>query len=171
MSAKRHPWQDEIDWATAICAPLACTVELSAADYEIAKVNGAGVSLVIYPHKTSARNHHARVRDNGSKDKRAADRVMQALHDGQGLPQPLADRIKFSCTFSQKNAGRIFRRAEQPSAQKAECEHEWIEMGDLRADVVGHRPDGLPIVRASGRFCIKCGERRADGADGRESQS
>lgn len=111
MPDRRHPWQDEIDWATTICAALSCTVEISTADYEIAKVKGPGVSLVIYPHKTSARNHHARVRDNGSKDKRAADRVMQSLHDGVGLPQPLADRVRFSCTFSQKNAGRIFRHA------------------------------------------------------------
>lgn len=97
---KQLPWQQEVDWATAICGPLACTVERSTADYEIAKVKGAGVSLVIYPHKTSAGHHHARVRDNGSKNKASALRVMVALHNGEGLPQPEADSVRFSCTFS-----------------------------------------------------------------------
>jgi hypothetical protein len=85
-----------------ICGPLGCAVERSSADYEIAKVKGDGVSLVIYPHRTTAGNHHARVRDNGSKNKLQADRVMVALDTGAGLPEKEADRIRFSCTFSAK---------------------------------------------------------------------
>ena len=98
---KRHPWQTEIDQATAICAALGCSVSVSTHDYEIAIVRGEGVQLVIYPHTVkSTRNQHARVRDNGSKDKARARRVMVALYNGEGLPKPEAEAVRFSCTFS-----------------------------------------------------------------------
>ncbi len=103
MSKRKHPWQREIDQATAICAPLGYVVVISNHDYEIATVKGDGVQLVIYPHTVSStRNQHARVRDNGSKDKAKARRVMAALYTGEGLPKEEADLIHFSCTFSWK---------------------------------------------------------------------
>ena len=102
-SKKYHPWQQEVEWAMAICAPHGCKVERSSAQYEIATVKGSGVSLVIYPHKTSAGNYHARVRDNGSKNRMRAGLVMAALHDGEGLPEDVAHQIRFSCTFTWKN--------------------------------------------------------------------
>jgi len=97
---KLLPWAQEVDWAMQICTQLGCTVERSAADYEIAKVKGDGVSLVIYPHKTTAGHHHARVRDNGSKNPVRAAEVMTALNGGHGLPEKDAERVRFSCTFS-----------------------------------------------------------------------
>ena len=101
---KRHPWQREIDDATMICTAIGCKVDVSNHDYEIATVKGDGVQLLIYPHTVSStRNQHARVRDNGSKDKARAWRVMAALYKGEGLPQPDADRVRYSCTFSWKN--------------------------------------------------------------------
>lgn len=110
MSRRRDPWADEFQWAQTICAKLGCTVERSTAAYEIAKVKGHGVALVIYPHKTTAGHQHARVRDNNSKDRAAAKMVMSALDAGQGLPQPLQDRIRFSCTFSSRtNMRPIFK--------------------------------------------------------------
>lgn len=99
---KLIPWKQEIEWAARICSQLGCEVERSTADYEIAKVKGSGVSLVIYPHKTTAGHHHARVRDNGSKNRLQAGRVMAALDAGEGLPEKEADRVRFSCTFSAK---------------------------------------------------------------------
>lgn len=103
MSGKKPlPWAQEVDWATQICGHLDCTVERSAADYEIAKVKGDGVSLVIYPHKTTAGNRHARVRDNGSKNAVRAAEVMTALNGGHGLPQKEAEKVCFSCTFTFK---------------------------------------------------------------------
>jgi hypothetical protein len=100
---KRNPWQTEIDQATTICTPFGCKVAVSSHDYEIATVKGDGIQLVIYPHTVkSTRNQHARVRDNGSKDKARARLVMAALYDGRGLPQSEADRVRFSCTFSWK---------------------------------------------------------------------
>ena len=103
MKKRRHPWQHEIDLATAICAPLGYVVAVSTHDYEIATVKGDGVQLVIYPHTVSTtRNQHARVRDNGSKDKAKAKLVMAALYKGEGLPKEESDRVHFSCTFSWK---------------------------------------------------------------------
>lgn len=101
---KLLPYQREFDWAVTICAPFGCVVERSSAMFEIAKVKGDGVSLVIYPHKTSANNYHARVRDNGSKDKAKALQVMIALDHGLGLPEKEAQIVRFSCTFTRKNA-------------------------------------------------------------------
>jgi hypothetical protein len=60
------------------------------------------VSLVIYPHKTTAGHQHARIRDNGSKNKPRAKDIMRAMKRGDGLPKELSDRIHYSCTFSWK---------------------------------------------------------------------
>lgn len=99
---RTEPWRQEILWASQICAAFGCNVYRSTADYEIAKVNGDGISLVIYPHRTTAGNYHVRVRDNGSKNRLGARRVMSALDAGEGLPEKEAERVRFSCTFSAK---------------------------------------------------------------------
>lgn len=111
MSRNRDEWADEFKWATTICQNHGCTVTRSTAQYEIAKVIGPGVALVIYPHRTTAGNRHARVRDNNSKDKAAAEKVLTALDHGEGLEQPLQDRIRFSCIFSRHmNMVPVFKR-------------------------------------------------------------
>lgn len=102
MSKTFEPWAEEFGWAVAICKPLGCTVEKSKAMFELATVKGDGVSLVIYPHRTTAGNYHLRVRDNSSKDRAKAAAVMRALDHGEGLPKEIADRIRFSCTFQSK---------------------------------------------------------------------
>lgn len=103
MSRKpRDPWAEEMRWAEVICTPLGCTVERSTAQYEIAKVKGEGVSLVIYPHKSTPGNYHARVRNNGSKDKAKAADVMDALAKGRGLPEDEVWRVATFCTFNSK---------------------------------------------------------------------
>ena len=50
------------------------------------------VTLVFYPHRSSASNYHIRVRDQGSKDKIRASELMKMLDDGAG----------YNCTFSHK---------------------------------------------------------------------
>lgn len=112
--SKNMPWQQEFDWATAICAPLGCTVARSDAMFEIAKVSGDGVSLVIYPHRTTARNYHARVRNQNSKDAEKARRVMIALAQGDGLPEKEGDRVRFSCTFIHRELPPIMPRQRTP---------------------------------------------------------
>ncbi len=103
MKKNRHPWQEEIDYATTICTKLGCTIELSSHDYEIATVKCEGVQLVIYPHKTSStRNLSARVRDNGSKDKNKARRIMLAMKAGEGLPEDIRWKVAHFNTFYAK---------------------------------------------------------------------
>lgn len=60
------------------------------------------VRIVFYPHRTSASNYHLRVRDEGSKDKRRAELLMKRLDIGAG----------HSCTFTRKNAPRIYTDTE-----------------------------------------------------------
>ena len=105
MARKPKPraWQDEFDLATRICEPLGMIVAWSDHRYEIATIKGDGVQLLIYPHRTSALNYHARVRNNGSTKKARAEWVMKALYHGHGLPQPERDRVRFSCTFHALN--------------------------------------------------------------------
>lgn len=57
------------------------------------KIHGPDYRIVVYPHKTSAFNYHLRVRDEGSKNKAEAERIMKKLDIGSGL----------NCTFSRKN--------------------------------------------------------------------
>ncbi|MEJ0092785.1 MAG: hypothetical protein WDN46_04990 [Methylocella sp.] len=69
------------EWRAAV-APLGLTVEQSTADYEIAKVKGEGVSLVIYPFvRRPSRSSTPRIRNNGSKDMDKA----RAAHKALGL--------------------------------------------------------------------------------------
>ncbi|AKR55742.1 hypothetical protein XM25_08010 [Devosia sp. H5989] len=100
MAAVSRRWKDEFGFAKTICSKLGCTVEPSAHAYEIAKVKGEGISLVIYSHTTtSTRNKSARVRDNGSKDKEAARRVLLVLKNGEGLPDDVRERVSMLNTF------------------------------------------------------------------------
>ncbi len=53
------------------------------------------VSLVFYPHRTSAGNYHLRVRDNGSKNKKLTNSLMKRLDEAAGN----------NCTFTRKQKG------------------------------------------------------------------
>lgn len=78
--SKNKEWKPIIaEWAKSV-EPFGCTVEPSPHAYEIAKVTGPGVALVIYPHKTPARAYNARVRNNNSKDIELARETIAALH-------------------------------------------------------------------------------------------
>lgn len=60
-------------------------------DYEAFTYRAHGLSLVFYPHKTSAGGYHIRVRDNGSKDKSRVEKAAHLLNTDH------------SCTFSMNN--------------------------------------------------------------------
>lgn len=96
---KRNPWQDVIDEARAIVQQNDILVESSEHDYEIATIKGEGVSLVIYPHKTTAGHHHARVRNNNSKNPSRARDVINSLIDGKKTKD---GSQRFDCTFQCK---------------------------------------------------------------------
>jgi hypothetical protein len=69
------------------------SVEWSPHDYEAFRYKDEDVSLVFYPHRTTAGNYHIRIRDNGSKNKQRAIELMQKLDSAAGN----------NCTFSRKN--------------------------------------------------------------------
>jgi len=51
-----------------------------APQYQLAKIDGVGFSMIAYPHKTSTGNHHIRLRDNGSKDKQAYRHAVEEFY-------------------------------------------------------------------------------------------
>lgn len=69
-------------------------LEWSKHEYQAFVFKSENVSLVFYPHKTSAGHYHIRVRDQGSKNKAEAKRLMWELDEAAG----------FNCTFSKKRA-------------------------------------------------------------------
>lgn len=78
--SKDKTWKPHIvEWGKTV-APFGCEIAASPHAYEIAKVTGAGVSLVIYPHKSTSGHRAARVRNNSSKDVERARQVIAALH-------------------------------------------------------------------------------------------
>jgi len=67
-------------------------IEESPHDYQCFTFKDDGVCLIFYPHRTSARNYHIRVRDQGSKNKTRANDLMNMLDEGAG----------HNCTFTKK---------------------------------------------------------------------
>ena len=65
-----------------------------APQYQLAKIDGVGFSMIAYPHKTSSGNHHIRLRDNGSKDKIAYQHAVEEFYVASGN----------NCSFQTKHA-------------------------------------------------------------------
>lgn len=61
-------------------------------DYQCFTFVGPGISLVFYPHRTSAGNYHIRVRDQRSGNVEKAIYLMKLLNEKAGS----------NCTFSHK---------------------------------------------------------------------
>lgn len=80
--SKKREWQAGVPAWRELVAPYGCTVTKSAHAYEIAKVSGPGIALIIYPHAQGPTGgwHSARVRNNNSADREAARQVIAALH-------------------------------------------------------------------------------------------
>lgn len=92
---RRHEWGAELTMAEEVARVFGGEVSTTDAAHQVAKIVGADFRVVIYPHRTSARNYHLRVRDEGSKNRQAAERLMIALDHAAG----------FNCTFSRKRGG------------------------------------------------------------------
>lgn len=88
----RKIYMDEFRKAGSILKGRGGCLEWSQHDYQAFTYWEEGVSLVFYPHKTTAGNRHLRVRDQGSKNKPLAAELMAALDSGAG----------HTCTFSSK---------------------------------------------------------------------
>jgi hypothetical protein len=83
-------YKDEFRQAEEFFADKGGVVEWSTHDYQAFTYKQEDkISLVFYPHKTTAGNHHIRVRDQGSKDKSLAKTLMHDLSKTTG-----------TCTFS-----------------------------------------------------------------------
>lgn len=78
--------------------------------YECFRYQPAEVCLIFYPHQTSARNVHVRVRSQHSKNHRLAAQMLDALITSTG-----------TCTFSVNNVSSCWSRRERLTAleQKA----------------------------------------------------
>lgn len=95
--AKRREWQEEFDIAERVLADAGGELVWASDDYVAFRFIGEGVRIVFYPHRTSARNYHLRVRTEACKNKSLADELMLQLDIGAG----------HDCTFSRKNSGSI----------------------------------------------------------------
>lgn len=92
---RRRPWQDEFDVASAVLKDEPGTLEWATDDHVAFRYREPDARLVFYPHRTSARHYHIRIRDEGSKDKRRFHELAARLFVGSGA----------SCTFQVKNGG------------------------------------------------------------------
>lgn len=66
MYTQRRYFRDEFEKAKHRLAPLGGKVSPGVHDYEAFIYEADGIRLIFYPHKTSAGNHHIRVRKGGS---------------------------------------------------------------------------------------------------------
>jgi hypothetical protein len=73
----------------------------NAPEYQLARVSGPGFCMVVYPHKTSAGNHHMRLRDQGSKDKEAYRKAVEEFYIKTGN----------NCSFQTKYANETISPA------------------------------------------------------------
>jgi hypothetical protein len=97
---KSDPWAREVGFAQQICAHLGLSVARSGHAYEIATIKGDGVSLLLYPHKTTGTGTiSVRARDNGSRNKPAARAALRALYQGEGLPEATRWQVSTFNTF------------------------------------------------------------------------
>lgn len=113
--ARKRDWQIEFDIAGRVLSQEAGELAWATDNHVAFRFIGEGVRIVFYPHKTSARNYHIRVRDEGSKDKAKAHGLMLALDIGAGN----------NCTFQRKHAcaNEVFSYADQHSLEFGWANH------------------------------------------------
>ena len=86
-------YKDEFKMAETILQPYAGSLTWSEIDYEAFRFVSPEVTLIFYPHMTSSLNYHLRVREQNSKNKELANKLMSLLHIGSG----------HWCTFTRKH--------------------------------------------------------------------
>lgn len=72
-------FKEEFEKAKARLAPLGGTVSSGVHDYEAFVYDTLDLRLVFYPHKTTARNYHIRVRTSGKFSREALRKAIFAL--------------------------------------------------------------------------------------------
>lgn len=76
---ERRYFREEFNKASVRLAPLGGRVLPGVHDYEAFVYEGVDLKLIFYPHKTSAGNHHIRVRTSGKFKKAALREAIFAL--------------------------------------------------------------------------------------------
>lgn len=80
-------YKSEFGLAKSILEDEGGHIEWGTNDYEAFLFTKPGVSLVFYPHRTTARHYHIRVRDRNSKDKAEVLRLMAKLEEAGNFPR------------------------------------------------------------------------------------
>jgi len=79
LAKARKPWHDVINecQSFATARGLKCEVrDPRSPQYQICRLTGDGVRLVVYPHRAPGMHYVARARDENSRDKDAAKRML-----------------------------------------------------------------------------------------------
>ncbi len=117
----KKPFKREFVMAELVLAPYGGKLEWSQNDYEAFRFTSPGVTLIFYPHKTSAGHHHIRIREQNSKSKALAHELMARLDVAAG----------HCCTFSSKH----LQSAHFKFGIEHKIEHGWA---DKRVDWRGN---------------------------------
>lgn len=102
---ERRYFGDEFQKASNRLAHLGGVVSPGVHDYEAFTYESARLRLIFYPHKTSAGNHHIRVRTSGKFDKKALREAIFALAENSCTFQFPADiRLHEEAVFASLRA-------------------------------------------------------------------
>lgn len=86
VSKSKKLWRREFQAAEQRLAGLGGTLEWSSHAYEVFRWCAPGLTLIFYPHRTTAMNHHIRVRKGTCEDQGLLRKAIHALAEN-------------SCTF------------------------------------------------------------------------
>ena len=89
---KKSDWIEDFKKAKEVLKPFNGELLWVLENYIAFRFKSNDISLVFYPHKTSAGNYHLRVRNENSKNKKLATKALIALSNSVN-----------SCTFSVKS--------------------------------------------------------------------
>lgn len=71
-------WIDQIRKALWAANAQGIELKLSRSDYQLARIIGKGVRLVLYPHRSTSGNYHVRIRNENSSNKALAWAIVEA---------------------------------------------------------------------------------------------
>lgn len=80
-TGKHYDWSVKLELARGVAEHYGCDILLTDAAYQIAKIQGDGINLVLYPHTNSNRVTNIRTRDEGSKNATRTLAIADALSD------------------------------------------------------------------------------------------
>lgn len=104
-----YKWAAELELLYDFAKREKLKLELVTAEYQVAKLSGTDVRILIYPHRTQGTgNRHLRVRDEHSVNPDRADDLMLDLDE----------LVPGYCTFTRNTGGDNFRRIQAAKARR-----------------------------------------------------